>query len=131
VHGDPADLSVGGLGFSGMQTRADPNTQLGDCRDDRVGSTYRLGRLIKGGKEAVSRSIQLSATEPAKLPANRRVVSRHQPLPGLVTEFDGQVGGPGDVREEYCRKQPPRRPAGSKDGHCLMEFRPPRPLWQR
>jgi hypothetical protein len=65
-----------------------------------------LGRLIKGGKEAVSSGIELSATEPPELSTNRSVVSRHQSLPRLVTESDGQIGGPHDVREEDCREQP-------------------------
>src|SRR5207249_101975 len=92
VNGNPADLSVGGLDLSGMQTRPDRNTQLGNCRDDRVGGAHRLSSLIKGGKKAVSGGIELSSTEPPELSSNRRVVGRHQPLPRLVTEADGQVG---------------------------------------
>jgi hypothetical protein len=114
-----------------MQTRPDRNIQLGDCRDDCVGGAHRLGRLIKGGKEAVSSSIELSATEPTELSANRSVVGRHKSLPRLVTESDGQIGGPHDVREEDCRKQTLWRPAGSKQGHCPLEFRTARPRWQR
>lgn len=104
MHGNPADLSVGGLGLSGVQARPDGNTELGDCRDDCVGGTHCLGGLIKGGKEAVSGGIEFSATESAELSANRGVVGRYQPLPRLVTESDGQLGGPRDVREEDCRK---------------------------
>jgi hypothetical protein len=131
VHGNPADLSGGGLGLSGMQTRPDRNAELGDCCDDCVGGAHRLGRLIKGGKEAVSSGIELSAAEPAELSPNRSVVGRHQPLPRLVTESDCQIGRPHDVREEDGRKQPLWRPAGSKQGHCRLEFRSPRPRWQR
>ena len=106
MHGNPAELLIGGLRLSGMQARPDRNTQLGDCRDDRVGCPNRLGRLIKGGKEAVSGGIELSAMEPAELSANRSVMGRHQSLPGLVTEPDGKLGGPHDVGEEDCREQP-------------------------
>jgi hypothetical protein len=126
VHGNPADLSVGSLGLSGVQTSSDRNTKLGDCPDDRVGGAHRPSRLIKGGKEAVSGGIDLSATVPAELSANRSVVGRHQPLPRLVTESDGQIGGAHDVREEDRRKQPLWRSAGSEHGHSLLSFDPRR-----
>src|SRR5207248_10931433 len=106
------------------------NTELGDCRDDCVGGAHRLGGLIEGGKEAVSSGIELSAMEPPEFAANRSVVGRHEPLPRLITESDGQIGGPHDVREEDCRKQPFWRPAGSEQAHCPWEFRTPRPRWQ-
>lgn len=104
MHGNPADLSVGGLGLSGVQARPDGNTKLGDCRDDGIGGAHCLGRLIESGKEAVSGGIEFSATESAELSANRGVVGGYQLLPRLVTEPDGQLGGPHDVREEDCRK---------------------------
>jgi hypothetical protein len=75
-----------------MQARPDRDAQLRDCGDDCVGGAHCLGRLIKGGKEAVSGGIELSASEPAELSANRSVMGRHQPLPRLVTESDGQIG---------------------------------------
>jgi hypothetical protein len=99
VYGNPADLSVGGLGLSGMQACPDRNTQLGDCRDDCIGGAHRLSRLIKGGKEAVSSGIELSTAEPAELSAHRRMVRCQQISPSLVPEARGQLGRPDDVRE--------------------------------
>jgi len=103
MHGNPADLLVGGLRFSGMQARPDRDTQLRDCRDYRLGGANRQGRLLKGGKEPVPGRIDLPTTEPAELTANRSVVGRHKPLPPSVPESDGQVRRPHDIREEDCR----------------------------
>jgi hypothetical protein len=104
MHGNPADLLIGGLDLSDVDACPDRNAQLGDCRDDRVGAANRLGRLVEGGEESVSRGIDLSTTEAVEFSANRSVVARHKPLPFPVPEPGGQVGRPYDVREEDCRQ---------------------------
>jgi hypothetical protein len=103
VYGNPADFLVGGLGLSGMQARPDRDPYFGDCRDDRVGGTNRLGRLLKAGEESVAGGIDLSTTEAVQFSANRSVVGCYKLLPRPVPESGGQLGRPHDIREEDCR----------------------------
>ena len=136
MHGNPADLLVGGLGLSGVQACPDRDAQLGDCRDDRVGGANRLGRLVKGREEPVSGRIDLSTAEPVELSADSSVVSRHKLLPWPVPESHGQVGRPHDVREKNCRYEPLWRPTGLRSlsdarAHCLLKFRSAWQQWQR
>ncbi len=118
MHRNPGDLQAGRLGLSGMQAGPDRDAQPGDCRDNPISGANRLGRLTKGGEEPISGGIDLSPTEPAELSANRGVVRRHEPPPGLVPEAGGQLGRPHDVREQDCRQGPLWRPMGSKYVAC-------------
>jgi hypothetical protein len=103
VYGNAGDFLIGGLSLSNVQAHPDRDAQLPDCRDDRLGCTNRLGRLVEGGEEPVSSGIDLSTMEPMELSANRSVVRRHKSLPRPIPEADGQVRRPDDIREEDCR----------------------------
>ena len=105
VHGNPGDLPASHLTLSCMQACANPESQLPQLADDPGRAPDRAGWTVKGGKETISRSVDLAAAVPGELAANDLMVALEHLEPSPVAEFGSTIRGVDDVGEEDGREE--------------------------
>jgi len=101
MHSDPTELLANHLALSGVNARANVNSELPDRRYNRPAAAHRPRRTIKRREESVPGRINFAASMPSQLIANHGVMLSEQVFPSSITKFHKPLCCLDDVGEQY------------------------------
>jgi hypothetical protein len=106
VYGDPGQIIVADLTFSGVEPTADLDPDPARLFGDGSGTSDCSTWPIEGGQKPVTKRLDLAAAEALDLAPCQPIVTIQKVAPGVVPEGRGALGRADDVGEQHGGEDP-------------------------